>query len=41
MFKTYASDKKFTSKNIIDVNFSIYEDMLSLQQWVYKLTLKS
>jgi hypothetical protein len=41
MFKTYAPNKKFTSKNIIDVNFSIYEDMLSLQQWVYKLTLKS
>ena len=38
-FKTYAPDKTFTSKEVIDVNFNLYKDMLPLQQWVYELTL--
>ena len=41
LFKTYAPDKKFTSKEVIDVNFRLYKDMLPLQQWVYELTLRS
>ena len=39
LFKVYVPDKKFTSKEVIDVNFSLYKDMLPLQQWVYELTL--
>ena len=38
-FKTYAPDKTFTSKEVIDVNFNLYKDMLPLQQWIYELTL--
>jgi uncharacterized protein (TIGR02453 family) len=41
IFKTYAPDKKFTSKEIIGVNFKLYKEMLPLQEWVYELTLKS
>ena len=40
-FKTYMPDKSFYSEEVIHKNFKIYEDMLSLQQWVYELTLVS
>jgi uncharacterized protein (TIGR02453 family) len=39
LFKTYVPNETFTSKEVIDVNFTLYKDMLPLHQWVYELTL--
>ena len=38
-YKSYKAEGVFFSKDIIDKNFKIYEDMFALQQWVYELTL--
>jgi hypothetical protein len=37
-YTVFPPDEIFHSESIIDRNFKIYEDMLDLQQWIYKLT---
>lgn len=38
-YTAFIPDKIFYSEAIIDRNFKIYEDMFTLQQWLYELTL--
>jgi len=38
-YTTAKTGRTFHSKRIVDKSFSIFEDMLELQQWVYELTL--
>jgi len=38
-YTTFTPDETFHSEAIIERNFKIYEEMFSLQQWLYELTL--
>ena len=38
-YTTFTPDEIFHSEAIIERNFKIYEDMFTLQQWLYDLTL--
>lgn len=37
-YKIFKPDKTFHSAKVIDRNFKVYEDMLDLHQWIYKLS---
>ena len=39
MYASYKPNKDFHSSKVIYKNFKIYEDMLPLHEWLYKLTL--
>jgi len=41
VFVTYKPDSVFCSSDVIEKNFKLYEEMLPLQQWVYRLTCYS
>ena len=38
-YKTFKPDRIFFSEKIVDRNFKIYQDMFSLHQWGYEMTL--
>lgn len=38
-FKEFELDEVFFSKEVLDSNFSIYQELFALEQWVYELTL--
>jgi len=38
-FQTYKLDKTFYSEKIIDKAFNVFQDMDSLREWLYELTL--
>ena len=37
-YKEYELDEVFFTKEILEKNFKLYQDMFELQQWVYELT---
>jgi len=38
-YASFTPDETFYSETVIERNFKVYEEMLTLQQWVYELTL--